>query len=490
VIRQFVTEGLVLVAVSTAIGLVLASWTMQALAALVPANIMIRMPYLRDLALNDRVLGFAAAVALLAAALFAITPSLHLSLSGSRTSLIDGSRGAAGRTWRRIGSKLVVLELATAMVLLVGAGLLGQSLYRLLHVDVGLQADHVAAVTVGAPFSKYSKSPQQVALERRIVSDLSNLPGVQSVGLSSTAPLQGGNTVWIRVVGRPFNGEHNEVQYRAVSAGYFTTLQARLLKGRYFRAEEDASKPSVAIINQTMAKQYFAGEDPIGKQLLYAPTTTDPAMEIVGVVDDIREAPLDASPRSTMYVAFEQDPGTGFSVFVRTSQAEEAVLPSVAAAVRQIDPDVSTFFATTMTSLINNSPAAYLRRSSATLVGAFALMAWLLGLIGFYGVVAYSVSQRTREIGVRMALGAERRTVHRLIVGEAVRLTAVGVVLGLAAAVGAAALMRDLLFGVRSWDAPTLATVAAVLGASALLASYIPARRAAAVNPVEALRAD
>jgi predicted permease len=490
VIRQFVTEGCVLVAVSTAIGLVLASWTMQALAALVPANIMIRMPYLRDLALNGRVLGFAAAVALLAAALFAITPSLHLSLSGNRTSLIDGSRGAAGRTWRRIGSKLVVLELATAMVLLVGAGLLGQSLYRLLHVDVGLRADHVAAVTVGAPFSKYSKSPQQVALERRIVSDLSNLPGVQSVGLSSTAPLQGGNTVWIRVVGRPFNGEHNEVQYRAVSAGYFTTLQARLLRGRYFREDEDASKPSVAIINQTMAKQYFAGEDPIGKQLLYAPTTTEPAMEIVGVVDDIREAPLDASPRSTMYVAFEQDPGTGFSVFVRTSQAEEAVLPTVAAAVRQIDPDVSTFFATTMTSLINNSPAAYLRRSSATLVGAFALMAWLLGLIGFYGVVAYSVSQRTREIGVRMALGAERRTVHRLIVGDAVRLTAVGIVLGLAAAVGAAALMRDLLFGVRSWDAPTLATVAAVLGASALLASYIPARRAAAVNPVDALRAD
>ena len=296
--------------------------------------------------------------------------------------------------------------------------------------------------------------------------------------------------MWVRVVGRPYHGEHNETQYREVSAGYFSTLQARLLRGRYFREDEDASKPSVVIINQTMAKQHFPGEDPLGKQLLYAPTTTQPAMEIIGVVEDIKEGPLDGATAPTMYVAFEQDPTNGFTVFARTSQADGAILSTMTTAIHQIDPEISTFFGTTMTRIINDSPSAYLRRSSASLVGAFAAVAWLLGVIGFYGVVAYSVSQRTREIGVRMALGAERRTVHRLILGEAVRLTIIGVVLGLAGAIGAASLMRDLLFGVRSWDVPTLAVVASILGLSALVASYLPARRAASVNPMDALRVE
>ena len=488
VVRQFVTEGLVLVALGSIAGVALASWAMQLLSALVPANLMARMPYLRDLGLNPRVSGFAALVALFAAGLFAVMPMLHLSLTGRRATLGEGSRGSAGNTWRRVGSKLVVLELATAMVLLVGAGLLGQSLYRLLRVDVGLQADRLATLTVAAPAVNYSTNAQQAALQRRIVGDLSNLPGVRSVGVSSTAPLAGGNTMWIRVVGRPYHGEHNETQYREVSAGYFTTLQARLRRGRYFREDEDASKPPVVIINETMAKQHFPGEDPLGKQLLYAPTTTQPPMEIVGVIEDIREGPLDGVTAPTMYVAFEQDPTNGFSVFVRTSEADGAILSTLTSAIHQIDPEISTFFGTTMTRLINDSPSAYLRRSAASLVGAFAAVAWLLGVIGFYGVVAYSVSQRTREIGVRMALGAERRTVHRLILGEAAKLTIIGVVLGLAGAIGAASLMRDLLFGVRSWDVPTLALVAVVLGTSALVASYIPSRRAASVNPMEALR--
>ena len=490
VVAQFVTEGVVLVGLGSVAGVLLAVWAMQLLTALVPANLMAGMPYLQNLGLNVRVLTFTTGVALLAAALFAATPILHLSVSRMQSGLTEGSRGTAGNTWRRVGSRLVVFELATAMILLVGAALLGQSLYRLLHVDVGLQADHLATLAVAAPAAKYSTNEQQAAFQRRVVNEASVLPGVQAVGVTSTPPLAGGNTVWIRVDGRPYHGEHNEVQYREISAGYFTALGARLVRGRQFRADEDASKPAVAIINQSMARQYFPGEDPLGKRLLYAPTTTQPAMEIVGIVDDIKEGPLDGVTNPTMYVAFEQDPTNGFVLVARTAQSDEAMLPTLTAAIHQIDPDVSTFFGTTMTRAIDTSPAAYLRRSSASLVGGFAAVAWLLGVIGFYGVVAYSVSQRTREIGVRMALGAERGTVHRLILSEAGRLTIVGVVLGLLGSVAAATLMGDILYGVRSWDVPTLAAVTAVLALSALVASYIPARRAASVNPVDALRAE
>jgi ABC-type antimicrobial peptide transport system permease subunit len=213
-------------------------------------------------------------------------------------------------------------------------------------------------------------------------------------------------------------------------------------------------------------------------------------MAIVGVVADVKEGPLDAPTPPTMYVAFAQDPTAGFSVLVRTSQSEQSLLPALAATIRQFDPGISTAAGTTMSRMINNSPSAYTRRSAASLVGGFAALAWLLGVVGLYGVIAYSVSQRTREIGVRMALGAQRASVYQLILGEAGWLTALGIGLGLISSVGAATLMSGLLFGVRSWDLPTLSIVAAVLAVSGLLASYVPARRAASINPIEALRAD
>ncbi len=382
------------------------------------------------------------------------------------------------------------MEIATAIVLLVGAGLLGKSLYRLLHVELGLEASHLATITVNAPNSKYSENEQTTALADAISSRLAALPGVRSVGISSRRPLIGGNTMWIRVAGRPYNGEHNDVHYREVTAGYFETLQARLIRGRYFADNEDASKPPVVIINRALASKYFPGEDPLTRQLLYAPPSSQPAMAIVGIVDDIKEAALDSETPPTIYVPFAQDPTNGFSVFVRTTQAEESVLISLKASIHEIDPGLATFGASTMRELVNDSQSAYLRRSSAALVTGFATVAWLLGVVGLYGIVAYSVNQRTREIGVRMALGAQRSAIYRLVLREAGWLTVAGVVTGLVCAVGAATLMQGLLFGVRSWDVSTLLSVAAVLSVSALAASYMPARRAASVNPVEALRAE
>jgi len=490
VIAQFVTEACVLVATGSALALAFAYWTIKLLSGLIPATIAARLPFLQNLGLNLRVVGFASMLGLLAVILFALTPALRLTFSDSRQGLAEGSRGSAGMTWHRLASKLVVVEIAAAIVLLVGAGLLGQSLYHLLHLDIGLQADHLATVTVMAPNAKYPTNEQTVALVRQISDRLTTLPGARSVGISSRRPLLGGNTMWIRIAGRPYHGEHNDVHYREVTPSYFSTLQARLLRGRYFRDNEDASKPLVVIINQALARQYFPGEDPLNHQVMYAPPTTQPAMEIVGVVDDIKEGPLDSATPATIYVPFAQDPTSGFSVFVRTAQAETSVLQAMSTAIHEIDPALATYGASPMRDFVNDSQSAYLRRSSASLVTGFAALAWLLGVVGLYGIVAYSVSQRTREIGVRMALGAQRGAIYRLVLREAGWLTTMGIVVGLGCAVGAATFMRSLLFGVRAWDAPTLLVVAGVLGASALAASYLPARRAASVSPVEALRAE
>jgi macrolide transport system ATP-binding/permease protein len=490
-LSQFVTEACVLIASGTLLGLASAYWAIRLLTKLISADMMARTPSLQGLTLNVRAAAFAGAIAVLSAALFSLVPSLRLWSRDVREGLAEGGRGSAGTVWRRLGSRLVVLELAMAMVLLVGAGLLGKSLYRLLHVELGLQPDHLVTMDVAAPQDRYGKDVQATALVREIVSRLESVPGVKSAGISTNGvPLTGnGNTTWFRVLGRPWNGEHNEVPERGVSPDYFTTLGAQLLRGRYFTEAEDKSTPRVAIVNQAFVRQYFADEDPLGQHLSYLSTPPVP-IEIVGIVDDIRQGPLNVAIPPILYVPFNQSTDNDFGVVVRTAQAESSLVLALAAAIKQIDPAIVTVGAMTMTDRVHDSPSAYLHRSSVWLVGGFAALALLLGAVGLYGVVAYSVSQRTREIGVRMALGAAPAAVYRLILRDAGSLAAAGILTGLACAVAAATLMRGLLFGVQSWDVPTLAAVAVVLGLAALLASYIPARRAAGISPIEALRAE
>ena len=489
--RQFITEGLVLAGIGSALGLIAAYWSMQLLSGLIPKDMLASMPYLRGLSLNGTVVAFACAISLIAGILFSLIPAMNLSRGDMQEDLTEGGRGFANAMWRRFGARFVVVELATAMVLLVGAGLLGKSFYRLLQADTGLEPDHVATLRMGAQGASYSKDEQIISLERRVTAAIARLPGVKSVGITNQLPLgDADGTTQFVVLGRPYHGEHNEVTYRRVSAGYFPTLQARLSRGRYFTEAEDASKPRVVIINQALASQYFRGENPIGKRINYNGAPAKSAMEIIGIVNEIQEGQLDAPPRAAMYVPFNQNPTGDFAVLVRTSQAEQSLLPTLAATVHQIDPGILVDNTSTMKHRIHDSPSAYLHRSSAWLAGGFAAMALLLGVIGLYGVIAYSVSQRRREIGIRMALGAERLSVYRLILKEAGWLTAAGIAIGLVCSLAAAALIRGLLFDIHSWDPPTLVTVAAVLALSALLASYIPAHRAASVNPVEALRAE
>ena len=439
-----------------------------------------QMPYLQGLGLNLRVLAFAAGVAVVAAILFSLTPMLRLSFVNVREGLAEGNRGYAGSTWRRMGANLVVIELATAVVLLVGAGLLGKSFYNLLHVDLGFDPEHLATVGVMAPDVGLRQRRATAAPAHKILDGVAALPGVQSVALTSLLPVTyNGNTTWMRIVGRPFHGEHNEVNERDVSPDFFKTIRARLVSGRYFTATDDAKRPGVAIINQTLARQYFPGEDPIGKQIGDPELTQKSLRQIVGVVNDVKEGALDSEIWPAIYEPFEQDADSYYSLIVRTRKRRSRSFLSLLSTVHQAAPDFATLDENTMARHIADSQSAYLHRSSAWLIGGFAALALLLGAVGLYGVIAYSVSQRTREIGVRMALGAQRAAVYQLIMSEAGWLTGVGILAGLACSVGAAALMRKLLFGVEAWDISTLAGVSVVLAMSALLASYLPARRAA-----------
>lgn len=487
--RQFTTEGLALAFAGGVFGLAAAQAGIQVLMRLISKDMMTYMPYLAGLGLNSHVLAFALAISLAATILFSITPMFRLSIREIKDGLAEGGRGYAGTLWRRFGANLVVVELAVAVVLLVSAGLLGKSLHRLLHVEVGFQPEHLATVQVELSQVDYPKDPQQADAGRRILNRISELPGVQSVGLTSVLPVSyNGNTSWIRIIGHPYNGEHNEVNQRDVSSAFFSTIQARLQEGRFFTEFDDASRPRVAIINQTLARKYFPGEDPIGKKIGDTQLSPDSLREVVGVVEDIRDGSLDAEIWPAIYYPFLQSPDTDFNVVVRASQSEASLLPAMVSAIHEVDRGLGAMNEMTMANKINQSPSAYIHRSSAWLVGGFAIVALLLGVVGLYGVIAYSVGRRTREIGVRMALGAQRKSVYQLIMLEAAWLTGIGIAAGLFCSVGAATLIRGLLFGVRSWDAATLAAVAFVLAIFALLASYIPARRAAQVDPMEALR--
>jgi macrolide transport system ATP-binding/permease protein len=488
-VLQFVTEALLLVSISAALGLLAAAGAIRLLSILVPKEMMAGMPFLQGLVLNSRIVIFAVAISVVVALFFSFMPILRLRGSKLHDELAEGGRGSAGTVWRRLGSNLVIAELAMAMLLLTGGALLAKSFYYLLHADIGMQPDNLATLQVAPSTSAYDKPEKALALERQVLDRVSALPGVKSASTTSRLPIGDADfTSQFVIVGRPEPPSPQEVTYRVVNSRFFETLQARLLRGRYFTEEEGSSKPRVALLNQAMAHQLFGSEDPLGKLLNYRGAPATSAMQIIGIVDDIKEGQLDMMLRPAIYVPFNQNPLSFFSLIVRTSEAPQSLLPEISSEIRRIDPSLAAFGGITMSDRIHDSPSAYLHRSSAWLVGGFAVLALLLGVIGLYGVVAYSVSQRTREIGVRMALGAQRSSVSRLVLKEASWLVSVGILAGVVLALATSTLMQTLLFGVRPWSVPTLASVAAVLAISALLASYLPARRAAKVDPMVALR--
>jgi predicted permease len=488
---QFLLESIVLVALGGTLGIGIAGFAIRAMTTLIPTFMIAHLAFLVGLGLNSHVLAFALGVGLLAVILFAVTPALRLGVEDLRESLASNSHGSAGTLWRRLGANLAVLELAIAVVLLVSAGLLGKSFYRLVHVDLNFNPDHLATVGVRVPQTLYSKDGDLARMQKQMLAKITALPGVESAGFTTVPPAGfDGPIDWIRFVGRPYNGEHNVVNHRDVSADYVRTLQAKLVHGRFFTTTDDETHPRVAIINKTLAKLYYPGQDPIGQRFGNNDLAPDSIREIVGVVDDIREGPLDGQIMPAVYEPFDQNESNYFTLVARTGPSEGSMLPTLVSTIQSINAGVGTADPIGMNERISAGPTAYVHRSASWLVGGFAVLAFVLSVTGVYGVIAYSVGQRTREIGIRMALGAGRDSVCTLVLREAGWLTIFGVILGLASSVGAATLMRGLLFATPVWDAATLTTVAAVLSAAAMLASYFPAIRAAYVNPVEALRAE
>jgi predicted permease len=492
-IRQFVVEGLLLAICGLAVGLTLTLVSLDALRQQIPAHALMNMPYLDQMQWNLRIPLFAGMVSILGGVLFAAAPVFHLLGLEMHEGLCESGRSSSGRSWRRSGASLVVVELAITVVLLVSAGLLAKSFYRLLHVDTGIATDRLALVHV-VRIGTLDDAAHNIALEREILSQLSKLPDVESVGVAGEPAVGSGEGftsrfTHFRVDGRAYIGEGHEALSQTVGVGYFETLRIRLITGRFFAATDDGSRTPVAVINQTMAQQEFDEESALGKRIISQYDPEHP-IEIVGVVADLKDGPLDMKPTPAVYLPFDQNPTNNFYVSFRMSQPAGVVLSSAAKALRQLDPALIVDEEETMSDRISNSEAAYLRQSAAWVVGGFAGMALLLGTVGLYGVISYSVTQRRREIGVRVALGAQRSAVYGLVMREALWLSVAGIAGGLLCSLAGTVLLHSLLFGVTRWDSGTFLAVICVLLVSSLLASYLPALRAARVDPIIALRAE
>ncbi len=488
-LRQFSVESAMLVATASLAGTLAAMGAMKLLMLLIPAEMRARVTFLESVGLSGHTLLFAVAEAVLACVLFVAVPALRVPFQTLRMGLASGTGGGGSLSWRRIGSQIVVLEVATAVVLLVGAGLLGRSLERLLRIDLHFDPSHLATLSVSAPDANFGSDEKKIAVQRQVAERLQRLPGVHSVGFGGVLPATyNGNTDWIRFVGRLYDGHHIEVNERPASPGYFEALRVTVLRGRVFTENDTAGKPRVIVVNRQLAEQYFPGEDPIGKMVGDTDLSPKSMRQIVGVVENIHEGALDDEIWPAEYESIYQNVDSSAQYAVRVNGDERALLPEMAKAIREVNRELGVSDEMTMGDKIHDSQSATLHRGAAWLAGAFALVALVLCAAGLYGVVMYSVSLRTRELGVRLALGSPRRAIYELVLREAGWLSVMGICMGMAMAVGAATLLRTMLFEVKAWDIPTLVGVSMLLAASCVLASVVPAHRAATVDPVHALR--
>jgi len=488
-LRQMLIESAILSLLGGALGLVWAKWGVALIVAQVPGNVLARMPYLRGLPLNAGVLEFTVLVSVLTGLAFGILPALHTSRSNPQESLGEGSRTMGGTSHQRLRNALVISEIALSLMLLSGAGLLMKSLSRLLHVDPGFETENLLSMELSAPPVRYGDQKLNESLTRQLLDRAQALPGVQGAGLVDVTPFKGGGTAHFTVQGRPEPAPDRlpEANVRDASPSYFRVMGIPLLRGRFFAEGDGPDAPRVIIINQTLAGRVFPGQDPVGQHLVFRFGTTVVA-EIAGVVGDEKLGSLDQQVTPIVYSCTFQSNDTDLTLMVRSSSDPGSLTAALRSSISQIDPNLLVNSAVTVRKIMADSPSVFMRRLPALLIGIFAALALVLSAIGLYGLLSYLVTRRTREIGVRMALGAQPRDVLRLLLGEGMRLAAAGVGIGLIVAAGASRVLMRLLFGVRPTDPWILLSVTALILTVAVAACSLPASRAAGVDPMEALR--
>jgi predicted permease len=489
-LRQFLTESVLLGLLGGGLGLTLALWGVNLLKAFIPTEV----AQARAVAIDGRVLGFTLLVSVLTGIIFGLVPAAQASKFNLNDTLKEGGReSAAGRRGNRVRSLLVVAEVAVSLILLIGAGLLINSFLRLRSVDPGFRTDNLLTMRVVLPQQKYPEPAQRSAFYTEMLGRVEALPGVRSAAVTTNLPLTfKGNSIGVSIEGRPDPGpgQRPSVVTRVVSPEYFRTMGIALMRGRQFGREDRADTPSVAVINETMARRFWPGEDPLGKRITPgAAGSTDPDdwITVVGIARDVRQFELEAEPKPQMYLSYEQaaffEPG---DLVVSTEVEPLSLAGAVRQAVWSVDRDQPVSDIRTMQDVLSTSLAR--QRFSTLLLALFAAVALALAAVGVYGVMSYTVAQRTHEIGIRLALGAQGGDVLRLAVGQALRLVCAGAVVGLLGALALTRVMSSLLYGVSATDPATLAGISAVLVGVGLLAGYIPARRAAKVDPMIALR--
>jgi len=486
IVGQLLAEGLLLAAAGAAGGLLLASWITDYLRNFGPQDV----PRLGEIGVNTPVLVFTAVSAIASTLLFALIPALQVTRPSLNPSLQDGSRGGSGHESHRLRALLVVSQVALSLLLLIGAGLLIRSFANLSATSPGFDPSHAVTVQLNLPRVKYQDPAQHRQAFEQILSKLAALPGVETTGAANPLPFSGndrGST--FLVAGEPVAppGARPAASHLIINPDYFKAMKIPVMRGRTFDARDTKDSAPVIIVNDAFARQFVHG-DPIGQRVKVVDYESDaPYREIVGLVGSVHHESLAIAPEPEFYIPLSQEPMRQMDVVFRTAVAQLSGLQTaVARAVHEVDPDIFVPQLVTLESRVGQTLAQ--PRFNTMLLGIFAGLAMILAGIGIYGVIAYSVAQRTREIGIRMALGAHRRDMLAMILRQSLRLVGIGLAIGLAAALAATRLMASLLFGVHASDFWTYFSVIILLGGAAFLASLIPARRAMNVDPMIALR--
>jgi putative ABC transport system permease protein len=483
IVGQMLSEGIVLGGAGGLLGVLLAYLAVAPLRILGQGTI----PRAADIELDWRVLAFAVAVTVITAVLFSLAPAWHAARGGLSAVVKEGSRSSAGPGSLRVRNTLLVLEIALSIVLLVGATLLLRSFARLTGVDPGFRAEQVLTFSVDLPQVAYPEFHHRIAFFDRLHERLRGLPDVRAVGMVQTIPIRADYLLAFSVQGKPSEpGRAPSANYRAVSPGYFEALTIPLVRGRLF-TEQDVPPRKMAVIDEAFAKQHFDGEDPIGRQIDIGNGGKN-FYEIVGVVGSVKYEGLDTTPRPAMYAPFSTEPFATMWMMVKTAGDPNDFAPTARQVLRELDPAIPAASLERLDAVITESVAQ--RRFSMLLLAAFAFVAVFLAAVGLYGVVSYAVSQRTQEIGLRMAIGAQHGDVLRMVLGGGMKLAAAGVGIGLLAALWLARYVATMLFGVTPFDAVSYSATVAILLTVSVLACYVPARRATTVDPLVALRAE